>query len=114
LRYEKGQEYKPHHDFFHHDLAGVEKYLGKSGQRITTVLMYLETPEAGGETLFPMVNVAIPAKKGTAVLFHSCLPTGVEDHKSLHGGQPVKEGTKWCLTKWIRQKFHHSRKPLNT
>ena len=113
MRYEKGQEYKPHHDFFHLDLPGVEHYLGSSGQRTATVLIYLDSPKSGGETIFPTLGVKVAAVKGSAVLFHSTLPTAEEDYSSLHGGLPVEEGTKWCLTKWLRLNYHHSRKPLS-
>merc|ERR1711904_72167 len=109
LRYEKGQEYKPHHDFFHRDLPGVERFLGQSEQRTITILTYLDSPKSGGETIFPVINKKIPAVKGTAVLFHSTLPTSEEDFNSLHGGAPVEEGTKWCLTKWLRLLPHHPR-----
>ena len=75
--------------------------------------MYLDTPIKGGETYFPASNIKIPARKGDAVLFHSTLPNADEDYNSLHAGLPVEEGTKWCLTKWIRLNKHHDRKPLN-
>jgi len=32
------------------------------------------------------------------------LPDGNVDPKSLHGGNPVIKGTKWAMTKWIREK----------
>ena len=74
--------------------------------------MYLETPTKGGATIFPALDVKIEARKGLAVLFYSLDPSGVEDVNSLHGGMPVEEGTKWCLTKWIRIMHHHNRNPL--
>jgi len=112
LRYEKGQQYRPHHDFFHRDLPGVEKYLAHGEQRTVTILMYLDSPKKGGETVFPVLHRKVPAVKGTAVLFHSTLPTAEEDYNSLHGGEPVEEGTKWCLTKWLRLNPHHGRVPM--
>lgn len=36
LRYEDGQEYKPHHDFFHDSVNVAD-----GGQRCATMLMYL-------------------------------------------------------------------------
>ena len=50
LKYVNGQEYKPHTDYFH-DSVNADPAHG--GQRIATVLMYLSTPEEGGETVFP-------------------------------------------------------------
>jgi len=69
LRYQLGQEYKPHFDYF--DPAQT-KNLGEAGNRVATVVMYLSDVEEGGETYFPDADggqKAIPAKKGDAVLF---------------------------------------------
>ncbi|XP_021737888.1 probable prolyl 4-hydroxylase 7 isoform X1 [Chenopodium quinoa] len=52
LRYELGQKYEPHFDYFHDK---VNQQLG--GHRIATVLMYLSYVEKGGETVFPNAEV---------------------------------------------------------
>lgn len=52
LRYELGQKYEPHFDYFHDK---VNQQLG--GHRIATVLMYLSNVEKGGETIFPNSEV---------------------------------------------------------
>ena len=49
LRYEKGQQYKPHYDYFDTTKPGMERYVGAAGQRTATILLYLATPEEGGE-----------------------------------------------------------------
>jgi len=106
LRYEEGQKYLPHNDFFAHDESG-EKFIGAAGQRIATVLTYLHSPEEGGETIFPNADggpLRVKATAGDAVLFWSVTPDGKEDPKSLHGGEPVIKGTKWAMTRWIRQR----------
>jgi len=65
--------------------------------------MYLSTPEEGGETVFPSAKqLKVKAVKGTAVLFYSHTPDFQLDPNSLHGSVPVKAGTKYCMTKWIR------------
>jgi prolyl 4-hydroxylase len=68
---------------------------------MATLIMYLNSTEKGGETIFPDANVAITPKKGNAVLFYNCLPCGKEDPLTLHGGSPVVQGEKWIATKWI-------------
>eukprot|EP01129_Flabellula_baltica_P002365 TRINITY_DN12181_c0_g1_i1.p1 TRINITY_DN12181_c0_g1~~TRINITY_DN12181_c0_g1_i1.p1 ORF type:complete len:247 (+),score=27.24 TRINITY_DN12181_c0_g1_i1:18-758(+) len=98
LRYTEGQQYKPHNDYF-----SDSHLIGGKGNRMATVLLYLSTPEEGSGTIFPNINLEVPAKKGDAVLFYSLNPDGTSDPKSKHGGQPVAKGTKWAMTKWLRQ-----------
>jgi len=103
IRYEVGQQYKPHYDFFSNDANGAP-FIGSSGNRMATVLTYLATPDEGGETVFPEAQLQVKARKGDAVLFFNMHPDGSVDPRSLHGGLPVIKGTKWAMTRWIRQK----------
>ena len=41
LRYEVGQQFRPHHDFLDPDVAEFANYIRKFGQRIATSLVYL-------------------------------------------------------------------------
>lgn len=50
MKYVDGQKYEPHTDYFH-DTYNSRPDNG--GQRVATVLIYLATPEEGGETVFP-------------------------------------------------------------
>ncbi|CAM8899986.1 unnamed protein product [Rhodiola kirilowii] len=119
LRYEVGQQYVPHQDYF-----SDEFNTKNGGQRIATVLMYLSNVEEGGETVFPLAkeNFSVPRSKyllqcsktglvvkpkmGDALLFWSMKPDATPDETSMHGGCPVIKGTKWSATKWLRfQKF---------
>jgi prolyl 4-hydroxylase len=102
LHYDVGGEYQPHYDFFSTNTPGGISQLKRGGQRVATVIMYLNTPKEGGETIFPKAMLSITPKKGTALLFYNCTPDGKEDPMALHGGAPVKSGEKWIATKWIR------------
>lgn len=104
LCYEIGKEFMPHHDYFDPNTPGGAECLLRGGQRIATVIMYLNTPEEGGETLFPEANISIKPRKGDAVLFYNCTPEGMVDPNSLHAGSPVIAGEKWIMTKWIRER----------
>ncbi|TYH55932.1 hypothetical protein ES332_D09G271200v1 [Gossypium tomentosum] len=116
LRYEYGQKYDPHYDYF------VDKVnIARGGHRTATVLMYLTNVTKGGETVFPEAEesslhttpakddlsdcakkgIAVKPRRGDALLFFSLHPNAIPDPSSLHAGCPVTEGEKWSATKWI-------------
>ncbi len=101
LRYGPGEEFKPHYDYFDSNSIGGKAALANGGQRIATLIMYLNSVEEGGETIFPEIDLKITPKKGNAILFYNCRPDGKEDPLTCHGGAPVIQGTKWIATKWI-------------
>ncbi len=101
LRYRPGAEYRPHHDYFDPAHAGTQTILTRGGQRVATLVMYLNTPAGGGATTFPDAGLEVMPVRGNAVYFsydrpHACTGT-------LHGGAPVLAGEKWVATKWLRQ-----------
>jgi prolyl 4-hydroxylase len=104
LHYTPGAEYKPHFDYFDPKLPGNEKVLAMGGQRVATLIMYLNDVEAGGSTVFPEVGIDVLPKKGNAVYFAYTTEDNQLDARSLHGGSPVQSGEKWIATKWIRQR----------
>mmetsp|Transcript_23903 Transcript_23903/g.32870 ORF Transcript_23903/g.32870 Transcript_23903/m.32870 type:complete len:368 (+) Transcript_23903:289-1392(+) len=116
LHYEVGQEYKAHQDTF------LESMIGREGQRIATALMFLNTPELGGETIFPnarpldpdaqetprtmcggklVYGVGFKPNEGDLVLFWDTLPDGKADPHAMHQACPVVKGEKWSAPKWI-------------
>lgn len=103
LQYPVGAEYRPHYDYFDRNTPGGAACLARGGQRVATLIMYLNTAEAGGETIFPKLNLKVVPKKGYAVLFYNCRPDGKEDPMTLHGGAPVIQGEKWIATKWLHE-----------
>ena len=118
LRYDKGQHYHAHYDYFEpesfHEVAddpGVQRHY--------TLLLYLSEPEEGGETAFPWEyrnrlddadfsfencdsGIKVRPKMGDAVYFESIFPDHSLDELSLHAGCPPSKGMKWVATKWIR------------
>ncbi len=101
LRYSRGGEYLPHYDYFDPVEAGTPKLLERGGQRVATLIMYLQSPEDGGATVFPDLNLQVTPTRGRAVFFSYAEPTAAS--LSLHGGAPVLAGHKWIATKWLRQ-----------
>lgn len=101
LHYRPGAEYKPHHDYFDPSQPGMASVLKRGGQRVATVVIYLNTPEAGGATTFPDVGLEVAPIKGNAVFFSYDRAHPVT--RTLHGGAPVMQGEKWVATKWLRE-----------
>jgi prolyl 4-hydroxylase len=104
LHYTLGGEYKPHFDYFPPADPGSQVHLAKGGQRVSTLVMYLNDVQAGGETVFPNLQLSVVPRKGSAVYFEYCNSLGQVDPQTLHGGQPVTAGEKWIATKWMRQR----------
>jgi prolyl 4-hydroxylase len=102
LHYQPGAEYKPHYDYFDPVHPGSASILKRGGQRVGTLLMYLNTPKKGGGTIFPDVGLEVAPIKGNACFFS--YDRAHVDTKSLHGGSPVIEGEKWVATKWLRER----------
>ena len=100
LHYQPGQEYEPHFDWFDPTQPGFNAVTARGGQRIASIVMYLNTPEEGGGTGFPAAGLIVTALRGSAVYF--AYDTG--DQSSLHAGLPVIRGEKWIATKWLRER----------
>jgi len=103
LNYQVGGEYKPHFDYFPPEQSGSAVHLAKGGQRISTLIVYLNDVDAGGETIFPSLKLSFVPKRGSALYFEYCNTAGQVDPSTLHGGAPVQGGEKWIATKWMRQ-----------
>ena len=102
LNYQPGAEYKPHYDYFDPAQPGSATILKRGGQRVGTLVMYLNNPERGGGTTFPDVGLEVAPQRGNAVFFGYDRPH--PDTRSLHGGAPVQAGEKWVATKWLRER----------
>ena len=101
LHYQPGAEYLPHHDYFDPTKAGTPAIVARGGQRVGSLVMYLNSPERGGGTVFPDVGLEVAPIKGNGVFFSYDRPH--PSTKTLHGGAPVVTGEKWVATKWLRE-----------
>jgi prolyl 4-hydroxylase len=104
LCYGPGGATSPHFDFVAPTNEANQASVARSGQRISTLLVYLADVEEGGETVFPRAGWSIQPRAGNAIYFESCNRGGQVDPQSLHAGQPVVRGEKWVVTKWMRQR----------
>lgn len=104
LHYPVGGEYKSHFDYFVPEDPGSQLHLAKGGQRVSTLVMYLNDVQEGGGTTFPSIHLSVTPKKGAAAYFEYFNSLGQVDPLSLHAGAPVIAGEKWIATKWMRER----------
>ena len=64
LRYLPGAEYKPHYDYFDPAHSGTPSILTRGGQRVASLICYLNTPTSGGATVFPDVELEVAPVRG--------------------------------------------------
>ena len=104
LHYATGEQYKPHFDFMDPDVPMFAEAVRRDGQRIATLLVYLNDGFEGGETHFPVLDIRYKGRPGDAILFLNVDGQGVIDRRTLHAGLPPTSGEKWLLSKWIRDR----------
>ncbi len=103
-RYAVGQQFKPHHDYFHQSEAYWEEMNRCGGQRTWTAMAFLNTPDEGGATNFPRARIKISPRTGNLVLWNNLDAHGRPNPATLHQGMPVIAGTKYVITKWHRER----------
>jgi len=94
VRYELGQQFS-----WHYDALPTSMKNKNGGQRVGTLLVYLNDVEGGGATCFKDLDVKIQPQKGKALLFFPCTHDGVPDDRTMHAGQVTMD------TKWIAQMY---------
>jgi len=104
-RYAVGQEFKGHTDYFEPQGADFERYCSVAGNRTWTVMVYLNAPEAGGATRFKAVDKIIQPETGKLVAWNNRRPDGSLNPATLHQGMKVREGVKYVITKWYRERM---------
>lgn len=102
-RYQVGQEFKAHHDFFHPSQSYWETEGPAGGQRTWTAMIFLNEPEEGGSTEFPHLGFGVRPQAGMMLIWNNVNRDGTLNYKTLHTGTPVKAGVKHIITKWYRQ-----------
>lgn len=105
VKYNPGTYYRAHHDSCCDDSEGCMTFQKEGGQRVGTLLVYLNSEFEDGETHFPDYDdLKLKANPGSAIFFR---PLGSEDGKchpkALHAGLPISSGTKYVCNAWIRE-----------
>jgi prolyl 4-hydroxylase len=104
VKYEPGTYYREHHDSCCDGSQGCIDFEKDGGQRVATLLVYLNSDFTDGETHFPNLDLKLKADPGSAILFH---PLGSEEAKchpkALHAGLPISSGVKYVCNAWVRE-----------
>jgi prolyl 4-hydroxylase len=101
-RYQPGQEFKPHNDWFYTSEGYWPLEARRGGQRSWTAMAYLNDFAAGGATAFVAAGIEIEPKAGVLLVWNNALPDGTPNEATLHAGTPVERGAKYIITKWYR------------
>lgn len=101
-RYQPGQEFREHMDWFWTKARYWPDEAKRGGQRSLTAMLYLNPVEEGGETVFANVGLSIPPQQGALIIWNNAAPDGALNHYTLHAGAPVVRGVKYIITKWYR------------
>lgn len=103
-RYDVGQEFKPHTDYFAPDGTDYATYCSVAGQRTWTFMIYLNAVEVGGATRFKALSKTFQPEPGKLLAWNNRRPDGRVNPNTLHHGMKVRKGVKYILTKWYREK----------
>lgn len=107
-RYETGEEFKAHHDYFAPETDIYEQFASEQGNRTWTFAVYLNTTVRGGGTRFTEIDHTFYPKQGMAVVWNNLAPDGTPNPMTKHHGMIVEEGFKVIITKWFREKGNGS------
>ena len=103
-RYEVGQQFKAHTDYFEPDHPDYQTYCAVSGQRTWTFMIYLNDVEAGGATRFKVIDKIIQPERGKLLAWNNRRPDGSLNAATLHHAMKVRKGLKYVITRWYRER----------
>jgi prolyl 4-hydroxylase len=102
--YREGEYYGEHWDAFHAGTPEFDKYWSRGGQRTWTAMIYLSSVEQGGQTVFPVLRIAITPQPGLLLLWYNQARDGVPHPQACHSSAPVIKGRKYVITAWFRER----------
>lgn len=103
MRYTSGQKFKPHYDYISNDILSKNPHEKKLGQRVKTLLYYINDDFTAGETYFNQLELTVKPVKNSLLIFDNVSSDGELLTKSQHEGQAIHSGEKWLLSIWYRE-----------
>ncbi len=104
FHYGLGEEIKAHYDALRLGDQAYGRGGTYKGDRIATLLLYLNDDYDGGELEFPHVKLRHRGMAGDAVYFAHVDVNGVPDRLSLHAALPITRNEKFILSQWIHDR----------
>ena len=101
-RYEVGEQFKPHWDYYEPGSDRYNRYAGVRGNRTWTFMVYLNEGMVGGGTRFTEIDLTVTPRLGMGLLWNNLQPDGSPNPATMHCGEPVISGFKVIITKWFR------------
>jgi prolyl 4-hydroxylase len=101
-RYDVGQQFKPHFDYFEPGSREYMRFAAVRGNRTWTFMVYLNEGMEGGGTRFKELDYTVQPKTGMALLWNNLHEDGTPNPATMHSGEPVTGGHKIIITKWFR------------
>jgi prolyl 4-hydroxylase len=101
-RYQPGQEFQAHYDWFDTNATYWPGEIRRGGQRSWTAMAYLNDVAEGGATVFGHIGVSIQPQAGALLIWNNALADGRPNPDVLHAALPVVRGPKYVITKWFR------------
>ena len=103
FHYATGEGIDAHYDSLYDGEHGYGRDGSYHGDRLATLLMYLNDDYDGGVLEFVKVGFTYRGGTGDAIFFAS-LRGGKFDEKALHGATTVTRGEKFILSQWIHDR----------
>jgi prolyl 4-hydroxylase len=103
-RYAVGQQFKAHFDHFPPETDYGRAAMLRGGQRSWTAMVYLNEPDAGGETWFSAAGLKVTPRTAMLIAWDNSGADGLPNTASLHESLPVTAGVKYIVTKWFRER----------
>jgi prolyl 4-hydroxylase len=104
ISYEPGQQFGPHVDYIDTRNPLFARELAMLGQRIVTVVTYLNEDFDDAPTQFPALKLNVRGATGDAIIWSNVRPDGAPDPNTVHAGMPPTRGRKWVLSQWLRNR----------
>jgi prolyl 4-hydroxylase len=104
VKYDPNGYYNEHHDSCCDNNDKCIEFNDRGGNRIVTMVIYLNDGFDGGATRFVNLNKNIKPNKNSGILFYPMNKKGDKCHdNALHAGLPIVSGQKYIANVWIRE-----------